>query len=114
LVLLDGLSNRLRRDSLALRDGQTQCVLHRILAIPSRQLQNLQVFADALAGAVIAAQPVVGDPKVAGRKQVLTILVVLERPWLADQRIDHVTIIDRVRLERLGKAHRHRLPIGIR
>jgi hypothetical protein len=96
LVLLDGKSNRLRRDGLAAGDGQTQRVLHRILAVPGRQLQNLQVFADALAMTMIATQPIVGDPKVTGRKHVLPILVILERARLADQRIDHVTVIDRV------------------
>ena len=96
LVLLDGQSNRLRTDGRALGNGQTQRLLHRVLAVPGRQLQDLQVFADALAGTVIAAKRIVGDAKVAGRKHLLPILVVLERTGLADQRIDHVTVIDRV------------------
>jgi hypothetical protein len=112
LVLLDGKSNRLRRDGLALRDDQTQRVLHRVLAISGRQLQNLQVFADPLATTVIAAQPIVGDPKVTARKHVLPILVVLERAGLADQRIDHVTVIDRV-LAAAGQAW-HPLNLGAR
>jgi hypothetical protein len=111
-MLLDGKSNRLRRDGLAAGDGQTQRVLHRILAVPGRQLQNLQVFADALAWAVIAAQPIVGDAKVAGRKHVLPILVILERARLADQRIDHVTVIDCV-LAVAGQAW-HPLDFGPR
>jgi hypothetical protein len=84
-MLFDGKSNRLRGDSLAPRDGQTQRVLHRVLAIPGRQLQNLQVFADSLARTVIPAQPIVGDPKMTGRKHVLSILIVLERAGLANQ-----------------------------
>jgi len=111
-VLLDGKSNRLRRNGLALRNSQTQRVLHRVLAVPGRQLQNLQVFTDALAWAVIAAQPVVGDPKMAGRKHVLAILVVLECPGLADQRIDHVTVIDRM-LAAADQAW-HPLDFGVR
>ncbi|HLA83204.1 MAG TPA: hypothetical protein VJL29_00295 [Thermoguttaceae bacterium] len=96
LVLLDGDSNQLRRDGHALGNGQTQRLLHRVLAVPGRQLQDLQVFADALAGTVIAAKPIVGNAKVAARKHLLPILVVLERTGLANQRIDHVTVIDRV------------------
>jgi len=107
LVLLDGQSNRLRRDGRALGDGQTQRLLHRVLAIPGRQLQDLQVFTDALASTVVAAKPIVGDAKVAGRKHILPILVVLERTRLPDQRIDHVTVIDRV----LASARQTRHPL---
>ena len=103
LVLLDGDSNQLRRDGHALGNGQTQRLLHRVLAVPGRQLQDLQVFADALAGTVIAAKPIVGNAKVAARKHLLPILVVLERTGLANQRIDHVTVIDRV-LAAAGQA----------
>ena len=97
-MLLDGKLNRLRRNRLAPRDGQTQRVLHRVLAVAGRQLQDLQVFADALARAVITAKAIVGDAKVAGREHIFPILVVFERAGLANQRIDHVTIIDRVLL----------------
>jgi hypothetical protein len=93
-MLLDGKLDRLRRNGLAAGDGHTQRVLYRLLAIPGRQLQNLQIFTDALAWAVVAAQPIVGEAKMAGRKHLLPILVVLERARLADQRIDHVTVID--------------------
>jgi len=40
-MLLDGKSNRLRRNGFAVGDSQTQRVLHRVLAVPGRQLQNL-------------------------------------------------------------------------
>ena len=93
-MLLHGTPDRLRRNGLAAGDGHTQRVLHRVLAVPGRQLQDLQILADALAWPVVAAQTIVGDAKVAGRKHVLPILVVLERARLADQRIDHVTVID--------------------
>ena len=111
-MLLDGKSNRLRRNGSALCDSQTQRVLHCVLAVPGRQMQNLQVFADAPVWAVIATQPIVGDPKVTGRKHVLAILVILERTRLADQRIDHVTVIDRV-LAAAGQT-RHPLDFGVR
>jgi hypothetical protein len=95
-MLLDGKSNRLRRNGFAAADGQTQRVLHRILTFPGRQLQNLQVLADALTWAMIATQPIVGHAKVTAGKHVLPILVILKRTGFADQRIDHVTVIDRV------------------
>ena len=95
-MLLDGPLDRLRRDGLAAGDGPTQRLLHRLLAVPGRQLQNLQVFPDPLAGTVVVAQLIVGDAEVTGRKHVLPILVVLEGARLADQRIDHVTVVDRV------------------
>jgi len=111
-MLLDGESNRLRRDDRAAGDGQTQRILHGILTVPGRQPQNLQVFANALALAVIAAQPIVGDAKMAGRKHVLPVLVVLERARLADQRIDHMTVVDCV-LAVAGQAW-HPLDFGAR
>jgi hypothetical protein len=96
LMLLDGESDRLRGNGRALSDGQTQRLLHRVLAITGRQLHNLQVLAHALTRTVIAAEPIVGNAEVARREHVLPILVVLERTGLADQRIDHVAVIDRV------------------
>jgi hypothetical protein len=95
-MLLDSKSDRLRRNGFATGDGQTQRVLHRILTFPGRQLQNLQVLADALAWAMIATQLIVGDAKLTTGKHVLPILVILERTRFADQRIDHVTVVDRV------------------
>jgi hypothetical protein len=47
----DGLDG----DWHVLRDGQAQRILHRVLALPCRQLQNLQVFADSSPGAPILA-----------------------------------------------------------
>jgi hypothetical protein len=84
LVRFYGKSHRLRRDGVATGDGQTQRILHRVLAVPGRQLQNLQVFANAFTRTLIATQPVVGDAKVAGWKHVFPILIVLEGPGLAD------------------------------
>lgn len=57
--------------------------------------------------AVRTAQLIVGHAKVAGREQVLVILVVLERAGLADQRVDYVTVIDRV----LAAARQTRHPL---
>jgi hypothetical protein len=112
LMLLDGPSNQLRRDGFAAGDRATQRVLHCVLAVSGRQLQNLQVFTHAFAWAMVAAQLIVGHAEVATRKHVFTVLVVLERARLADQRIDHVTVIDRV-LAMAGQTW-HPLDFGAR
>lgn len=96
LVLLDGQPHRFRRDGPSFGDGNPQRVLHGILAVPRRQLQDFQVLADGHLRAVHAAQLVVSHAEVARGKQVLVILVVLERAGLANQRVDHVTVVDRV------------------
>lgn len=58
-----------------------------------------------------AAQLIVGHAEVARGKQVLVVLVVLERAWLADQRVDHVAVVDRV-LAAAGEA-RHPLHLNV-
>lgn len=45
---------------------------------------------------MVSAKPVVSDTEMAGGKQVLVVLVVFKCAGLTDQRIDHVTVIDRV------------------
>lgn len=112
-MLLDGQLHRLRRDGLAAGNGPTQRILHRLLAVPGRRLQDLQVFPNALAGAVVAAQLIVGHAEVTGRKHVLPILVVLEGPRLADQRIDHMTVVDRVLAAAGQTGHPPHLRVGM-
>lgn len=96
MPLFDNQTNRLPADDLVLLERQPQGILHRVLALPRRQVQNLEVFARRRPRSVVAAQLVVRHAKIAGRKHVLAILVVFERPRLADQRIDHVAVIHRV------------------
>jgi len=43
-MTLDGRTNQLRRDRLVLFDRQPQRVLHGVLAVAGRQLQNLQIL----------------------------------------------------------------------
>jgi hypothetical protein len=112
LVLLDGQPHRCGRDRPPLRDGDPQSVLHRVLAVPRRQLQDFQVFADGYLGAVSPTQLIVGHAEVAGGEQVLVVLIVLERTGLADQRVDHVAVVDRV-LTAAGET-RHPLHLGAR
>jgi hypothetical protein len=95
-MTLDGRTNQLRRDRLVLFDRQPQRVLHRILTVAGRQLQNLQVFAGGDAHAVIAKQLIVSHPEVTGGKHVGAILIVFQGAGLANQRVNHVTVVDRV------------------
>jgi len=84
-VLFDGQLDRSRRDWPSFGDGDPQSVLHRVLAVPRRQLQDSQVFANGHLPAVRPAQLIISHTEVARREQVLVILVVLERAGLADQ-----------------------------
>lgn len=77
-------------------DRQTQCVLHGVLAIAGRYLQNFQVLAYGNTPAVIAAKAVVSHAKMARWEQIRVILVVLKRARFAHQGIDHMTVIDGV------------------
>lgn len=112
LVPLDRQSYRFRRDRPSFGDGDPQRILHGVLAVPRRQLQDFEVFADGHLGSVHAAQRIVGHTEVARGKQVLMILIVLERTGLADQRVDHVAVVDRV-LAAAGQP-RHPLHFGAR
>lgn len=96
VVLLDRQSYCFGCDGPPFGNGGPQGVLHGVLAVPRRQLQDFQVFADGHLGAVHAAQLIVCHAEVARGEQVLVILVVLERAGLADQRVDHMAVIDRV------------------
>jgi hypothetical protein len=96
LMALDRQPNRSRGDRLVPLDRQPQRILDGILAVVCRQLQDLQVFAGGCPRAVVTLQLVVGHAEVAGGKHVGVILVVRQRAGLADQRVDHVTVVDGV------------------
>lgn len=110
LPLLDCQPHRLPADRSRFGEGDPESVLHRVLALPRRQLQDLQVLADSHLAAVRAAEFVVGHAEVAAGEQVLAKLVVLEGAGFADQRVDHVAVVDRV-LAAAGQT-RHRLHVG--
>lgn len=105
-------ADRLCRNRPILRQRQPQRVLHRLLAVASCQLQNLQVFPSRHARRVIAQQPIVGHAKVARGKHVRLILIVFERPRLADQRVDHVPVVDGVLA--IARQPRHLLDLAAR
>ena len=94
LMLLDGTANRFGSDLAVLREIQPQGLVDSLLTVVRRQLQDLEVFANRDAPRVIAAERIVGHPKVARGKHVFLVLVVLKRPRLTNQRIDHVAIVD--------------------
>ena len=85
VMLLDGQPHRFRADGLSFGNRCSQRILHGVLAVPRRQLQDFQVFADSHLRAVRPAQLIVSHAEVARGKQVLVILVVLEGAGLADQ-----------------------------
>jgi len=95
-MTFDGRSNQRRRDRRVLSQRQAQGLLHGILAVAGRQLQDLEIFPGCHARTVRGEQLIVGHAKMAGRKQVLVVLVVLESARLANQRIDHMAVVDRV------------------
>ena len=69
--------------------------MHRVLTFVGRQLQQFQI---GLVGHFLRMrfqQPIVGHAKIAGGKQFLAILVILERARLSHQRINHMPIVDR-------------------
>lgn len=111
-MTLDGRTNRGRSNRLVLGNRHPQRVLHRILAITGGQLQNLQVFAGRHARRVIAQQPIVSHAEVTGGKHVGPIPVVLESPRLANQRVNHMAVVDGVLA--VARQTRHRLNLASR
>lgn len=93
--LRDKLANLDDIDCSSGLNPRPQCILHRVLALVRRQGEDFQVFPHRELFAVSGAQHVVSDPKMARRKHVFAVLVVLERPRLANQRVDHVAVVDR-------------------
>jgi hypothetical protein len=61
-----------------------------------RVLQNSQVRAQRDLGFMFVSQPVVGDAKAAGGKEVFAITVILKGAGLAQQLVDDVPVIDGV------------------
>jgi len=96
LMTLDGRPDQLRSDRLVLVNRHPQRVLHGILAVARRQLQNPQVLAGGRAGAAIAEQLIVGHAEVTGGEHVRVILVILQGARLAHQGVDHMPVIDGV------------------
>lgn len=86
-------------------ESRAQGVLHRHLAVPRRQMQDLQVLLRGVLLRVLPAQRVVGHAEVARGEQVFMVLVVGESPRLADQRVDDVAIVDGVLADARQSRH---------
>jgi hypothetical protein len=71
-----------------------QGVVHEGLAFPRRQVQNLQVFSGRPPRTQALAQGVVGEAKAAGGEQLVAVHVVGQGAGLAEQRVDHVPVVD--------------------
>ncbi len=93
-MLFHGKTDCLGRYGSVLCNRRTQRILHRVLAVSCRQLQDFQIFASSSPGASILAQPVISHTEVARGKHFLAVLVVLKSTRLADQRIDHMAVVD--------------------
>lgn len=93
-MMLEGDANGLRRDRCIVLDRLAERVLHGVLTVAGRHLKDFQILPNGDLTAVLVAEPIVGHAKMAGRKQVLVIPVVLERTGLAYQRVDHMTVVD--------------------
>jgi hypothetical protein len=75
---------------------RSQGILHRGLAVPRRQVQDLQVLRRCPLLRVLPAEGVVSHAEVARGKQILMVLVVGEGARLADQRVDDMAVVDGV------------------
>jgi hypothetical protein len=87
--------HRLTRQRSLLRQQHAQGIVHQRLALPRRQVQDLQVFPVRPASGAFAQQ-VVGQAKPARGEQVGAVLIMGEGAGLAHQPVDDVPIIDAV------------------
>lgn len=70
-----------------------QSVVDSRLALPRGVMQDPQILASRSLFDTLGPQSVIGEPKSTRPEHVLAIAVVLERPRLADQLIDDVTVV---------------------
>lgn len=91
--LADQRLHRVECDRLCVVQQRPQRRVDRHFAVGGRQVQNLQVFPHR-SPRPLFTQHVIGQAKPRRRKQFFAITIVLERARLADQRVDHVPIVD--------------------
>jgi len=82
------------RQYLVLCQQRPQSIVHQGLAIPRRQLQDLQILPIRLAN--VLTQGVISHAEPARGKQVIAVTIAGERTRLAHQPIDDVPIVDAV------------------
>jgi hypothetical protein len=76
-------------------EQEPQSVVDSALALPRREVEDLQVFLDRAAGPLVF-QDVVGCAKAARGEHCVVVTVFLERAGLAYQPVDDVAVIDAV------------------
>ena len=88
-------ANRIHINRLARLDLQTQRFLHRVLTFMGRELQQFEIGFIGHFLRMRFQQPIIGHAKIARRKQFFAIFIVLERARFSDERINHMSIVDR-------------------
>jgi hypothetical protein len=93
-LAVDQSQHRLGGDGRPHRRQLAQRVLHAFLSFVLRRLQNPQVLFHRWQFLVGLAQLVIGPTKGQRGIQMLHVTVLAKRVGLADQRVDHVTVVD--------------------
>jgi hypothetical protein len=93
LTSAENLGHRLDIGHPAGVEQEPQRLVNLAFSFLSGQVEDRQVILDHAAGPPVFQQ-VVGHPKPAGGEHRIAVAVLLERPGLADQPVDHVAIID--------------------
>jgi hypothetical protein len=75
-------------------EQQTQRLVHRGLALLCRQQEDLQVLPGRAPGGAVPLQGVVRHPEPARGEHGVAVAILLERPRLAHQPVDHVAVVD--------------------
>jgi hypothetical protein len=96
----------------AARQQDSQGVVHGSLVGVGGVKQNLQVLLGAESLVVSGTELVVRQAEPRRREEILPVGVVGERPRLADQRVDHVSVVNRVPVPTYQSRQRVHLPIG--
>ena len=90
----NGLQNVVGLDRLALSQEPSQCVIDEIKPFVLGGVQQLEILLDRGSFRRGLEQLVIGHAESRGGVHVVHVFVVDKRPWLADQRVDHVAKVD--------------------
>ena len=90
----DDFQNIVGLDRLALGQKPAQCVIDEIKSFMLGRVQQLEILLHCGSFRRVLEQLIVGHAESRRRIHVIHILVVDERAWLADQRVDHVAKVD--------------------
>jgi hypothetical protein len=93
LTPVEDLGHRLGIGHPARVEQEPQRLVNSAFSFLGGQVEDCQIVLDHAAGPPVF-QGVVGHPEPAGREHCIAVAVLLERPGLADQPVDHVAVID--------------------